>query len=142
MKNYRLLVALAHRAQAIGPHAESKAIPFPILRDSHRDQECAIHTQKALIRIRSIARSDTQKRDRLGTTRRLPVPGTPPSPARSEASMSGNYSHLHTTLNKSRDEKLSIASTTLVSHSTNRPVPNQSKNDKRLHLGSNQGPIG
>jgi len=44
------------------------------------------------IRIRSIARSDTQKRDRLGTTRRLPVPGTPPSPARSEADVSGMYS--------------------------------------------------
>ena len=81
------------------------------------------------ILFRSIARSEIQKRDRLGTTRRLPVPGTPPSPARSEASMSGMYSHLHTTLNKSRDEKLSIAGTIPISHFANRPAPNQSKND-------------
>ena len=49
-------------------------------------------------------------------------------------------SHLHTTLNKSRDEKLMLAPAVLVSKTANRYPMKESK--RRLHLGSNQGPIG
>ena len=73
-----------------------------------------------------------------------------------EKSGPGGQAHLHTTLNKSRDEKLDLAGTGCGNGSGKRPgvigsgarLPDGrcaqclSAGKRRLHLGSNQGPIG